>query len=395
VFLAAVAITTAAQAIHSAAAAKTASLERHGNGGPSPAARLPNSRIVGGTPTSIAQMPWQVALAVAPEYMSGDGYDRQFCGGSLIAPTLVVTAAHCTIDGGSFIGADEMTVISGRTQLSSSSGRESHLVDYYTFVDDGGHELYDPQTGAWDVALLELDEPALGTPIKLPGDDEVGLWSRGRAAYVSGWGAVREDGTFPDGLLSTELAVYADLACDRTYEREWDPRTSMCAGTQLGNHDSCQGDSGGPFVARSATGEYRLIGNVQGGFGCGRQFVPGVYGSLGEAPMRGAIRAAALDIAGYDVVGTGLRAPTTVTRQQAVENAWMYVEDDCYRWRKCRQYQAMRTCRRLGSGYRCKVKEFAKSRRGRFRCSQRVLVDAASGSITRRGIGKWKCRWGW
>ena len=57
-----------------------------------------SSRIVGGTETTIASWPWQTGIAIRPSILPGTGFERQFCGGSLVTPTFVITAAHCLFD---------------------------------------------------------------------------------------------------------------------------------------------------------------------------------------------------------------------------------------------------------------------------------------------------------
>ncbi|MGH2988234.1 MAG: trypsin-like serine protease, partial [Solirubrobacterales bacterium] len=52
-------------------------------------------RIVGGSATTIADYPWQTAIAFDETIKAGDGFQRQFCGGTLVAPQIMITAAHC------------------------------------------------------------------------------------------------------------------------------------------------------------------------------------------------------------------------------------------------------------------------------------------------------------
>jgi hypothetical protein len=352
-------------------------------------------RIIGGEPVSIGEVPWQVAVDIAPGWADGNAHRRQICGGSLVAPTLVVTAAHCVADRrGRFRSPAEMfSVVSGRTVLSSGSGRETGVSDYYYFVDGSDRPVYNPGTGAWDVVLLELSGAAEGTPIKLAGPGEADAWGVGRAALVSGWGSTRgSDGPYPDGLRAADVVVLPDAQCS-DYLGRLAP-TSLCAGTALGTEGTCFGDSGGPIVVQLADGQFRLIGDTSyGAAECGT-FVPSVYGRLAAEPMRSALQTAAIELTGTDIVGSGGVAPGSVTAAQARENAWIYVIDDCRRSRPCRATSAKR-CRRSGGGYKCKVVEYSKRRRSRFHCSRRVAVSASSDEVSRRGIGKWRCRRGW
>jgi Trypsin len=352
-------------------------------------------RIVGGTPTDISQLPWQVAVAYRPGVAPGDAFDRQICGGSLVTPTLVITAAHCVVHRRlGFLPPDQFSVLSGRTQLSSGEGRESLLTTYYLFVDAQGQPLYDPRNHAWDVVVLELAEDALGSPITIAGPDEGELSSPGRSGYVSGWGRISESGRYSDGLLSAEIVILSDRACSFSFGAGFDATTSLCAGTALGTRDSCYGDSGGPLVVPVAEGGFRLVGDTSFGRRCGSHH-PGGYGRLAAEPMRSALRNAALSVSGQDIVGSGGQAPTVLSPTQARENAWIYVEEDCFGWRACRQYRAS-PCVGLVEGYRCKVSEYARNRRdGRFRCTRNVFVSAASGVIERLGLGRWRCRNGW
>ena len=77
------------------------------------AASLAHTRIVGGEEAEAQAWPWQVAL-VLPR---GSGF-RQFCGGSLIHPRWVLTAAHCVDE----VSAEEIQVLAGTHDLEEGGG---------------------------------------------------------------------------------------------------------------------------------------------------------------------------------------------------------------------------------------------------------------------------------
>lgn len=354
-------------------------------------------RVVGGKPTSIAQVPWQAAVTLNPAVYSGNAVDRQFCGGSLVAPILVITAAHCLVNpnDGTLISADELAVVTGRTRLSSDEGEELPVADRFLFVDGQGNPLYDGRTSAWDIALLQLAQPSTSTPIKVVGLDERELWAEGRAASVSGWGATSFQGPGSDELLAAELSVLPDPHCVRSLPGVFRPETSFCVGVTGGERDSCQGDSGGPLVAPTLDGGARLIGDVQAGFECGRLGNPGFYGRFGADPLNGALRNGAMQIAGVDIVGSGALPPTTLTPNQATELAWVHSENKCVERPRCAQYDIGR-CRPLGAGFRCPISYFARTKRGRkYNCSRKLLWTADTGTIQRQKLGRWECFRGW
>jgi hypothetical protein len=300
------------------------------------AAERTEPRIVGGHVTTIEQWPWQVAVADPPGE-GGNGFDRQFCGGSLVAPTLVVTAAHCVYDYTAFpacVGgppdgfnfpASDFSVIAGRTTLSSSQGAEVPLSELYYFDRAPDGSVYaEPQSsgdgqglfncaGQWDVALLELSSgvaPPGGT-IKIAGADERDTWTPGRAAFTTGWGATSEGGPSSDTLRAVQISMIDDTTCGSpsVYGSGFDPVTMVCAGELSGGRDACQGDSGGPLTVPINGGGQRLVGDTSFGEGCARPNKPGVYGRIADDPMRSAIAQAALSIAGADVIGSGARPP--------------------------------------------------------------------------------------
>ena len=272
-------------------------------------------RIVGGNTTTIAEWPWQVAITADPEFFSGDGFDRQFCAGSLVAPTIVISAAHCFFDvldpGNDFDNPDLFAAISGRTQLSSSTGQEIEIANLYFFVDGRGKPLFNKNTLEWDAVFVQLASPSPSsnsTPIKIAGADEATFWAPGdENAWATGWGTISSGGAASDILREVNVDRIADSTCGSasSYGSDFDPETMLCAGELAGGQDTCQGDSGGPLMTPIGGGAFRLIGDTSWGFGCALPDLPGVYGRVAEDPMCSALRQGIQDVAAADVVGTG------------------------------------------------------------------------------------------
>ncbi|MEV1045847.1 serine protease [Streptomyces sp. NPDC049916] len=236
-----------------------------------------DSVIVGGQPARVAQSPWAVALSSRDRF--GDARAGQFCGGAAVAPTKILTAAHCLGDealGGPAESVKDLLVISGRERLSESGGREIPVRDIWV------NPAYDPDSNAGDLAVLTLARP-------LPKDSVIPAAREGDAAYragtpadVYGWGDTTGSGTYASVLRSARIQVLPDRDCARAYpggrEGTYEASAMLCAGEPAGGRDACQGDSGGPLVARG-----RLIGLVSWGSGCGRPGSPGVYTRVSAA----------------------------------------------------------------------------------------------------------------
>jgi hypothetical protein len=108
----------------------------------------PTGRIVGGTPTTISRFPWHTAIAFRSSVSSGNGFQRQFCGGTLLTPTYILTAAHCLHGSDGFTSPALYSAITGRTALSSNAGQEIDFETYFVPVDAVGNPLFDPSRGA-------------------------------------------------------------------------------------------------------------------------------------------------------------------------------------------------------------------------------------------------------
>jgi len=197
-----------------------------------------------------------------------------------VTPDWVLTAAHCAAT----IRAEGVEAVVGATRLSDGSG-VSRMID-----DIRVHPDYQPKTQKGpDVALLHLAEPIDdANPVALIGSSQRTLWEPSDPAIVIGWGATREGGSeTPDQLQQVQVEIQADdtMASPQVYGSAFVANYMVGAGTLQGGRDSCQGDSGGPLLVRDGK-EYRLVGVVSWGVGCGRKDRPGVYARLGEGTVR-------------------------------------------------------------------------------------------------------------
>jgi secreted trypsin-like serine protease len=223
--------------------------------------------IVGGVPVNnISELPWQVAL------VDGDDSKRdQFCGGSLIAPNWVLTAAHCIDNFIVLLDPKRVDVIAGT--IKYDAGGERMNVEKIIVHPQWG------QPGAqndFDAALLKLATPAkLGQPITLIPPS--GSLPEGPNVRVSGWGALSEGGSGSNQLMRVDVPVVSNTECNKP--ESYDGRITaqmFCAGLREGGKDSCQGDSGGPVMS-AISGSPQLVGVVSWGFGCARKLKYGVY----------------------------------------------------------------------------------------------------------------------
>jgi len=231
--------------------------------------------IVGGREADPGEWPWQVALIHA----GGDPYDDQYCGGTLISPLWVVTAAHCA-EGKT---ANQIQVLAGIHNLRTPDRGFLRLAVKQIILhpDYGQATQYDS-----DIALLELGAPATFrpmTPTQLPIDGVITVAAdigplTGVEATVTGWGNTSaSDIVYPDTLQEVEMPILSNADCSRNYPDKI-TGNMVCAGVPEGGLDSCQGDSGGPLVIfNDQTSRWELAGIVSWGYGCALPNFPGVY----------------------------------------------------------------------------------------------------------------------
>lgn len=217
--------------------------------------------IIGGEETTVEENPFVVALTTP------DGF--QFCGGTIVAPTKVLTAAHCT-EGSS---PADIRVVAGRTTLSAGGGTTAGVTDIWL------HPDWSSSATTNDASVLTLDTSLTEAPLALASASDTDLYAAGANSTVLGWG-VTESGSTSDTLRKVGVPVTADDACAESYGDDFDAASMVCAGLAEGGKDSCQGDSGGPLVGVAADGTRKLIGIVSWGQGCAEPKFYGVYGRV-------------------------------------------------------------------------------------------------------------------
>ncbi|CCH34267.1 serine protease [Actinosynnema sp. NPDC047251] len=209
-------------------------------------------RVVGGSRVSIGDHPWAVYLA--------DSSGNQFCGGTLVAPTKVLTAAHCT---GAFAPTIARVVVGREDKTDARQGEALPVVGVWR------HPAHQSAERGSDVAVVTLGRATSASPLGLA--DDPALYEAGTAAVALGWGRTSEQGATSRYLRGVTVPVVSDESCAASYSL-FRPEAMVCAGVPEGGLDTCQGDSGGPLVAGG-----RLIGVTSWGEGCARKGKPGVY----------------------------------------------------------------------------------------------------------------------
>ena len=217
--------------------------------------------VVGGTPTDIESTPWQVSL------QDGGGH---MCGGSIIDPSVILTASHCVAG----VPTADLAVRAGVSDHTDTQGQDrtvARVIDHPDGFDDSA-----------DVALLVLSEPLdLGPAVQtldLASADDV---AAAVEAVVSGWGATSEyDEAGTQILLSAQVPLLDDSTCAAALAaHEFGDDASLQAARELcaegTGEGSCYGDSGGPLSIVGEDGRPKLAGVVSWGLECG--YSPGVF----------------------------------------------------------------------------------------------------------------------
>jgi trypsin len=242
--------------------------------------------VVGGNDASPGEYPYVAHVTI----------DKLFqCTGTLVDPTHVVTAGHCSSISGVAVATpigQPGQAIDVRVNSIKAHDGEGQLAPVSRVIVHPNYVF--TNSPSYDVAVLELASPVSGVPtVKVAGRGEESLWAPGTMATVAGFGVTEEGGDQPDVLQEAQVPITTDAYAANAYPGDFENQTQIGAGFPEGGVDTCQGDSGGPLMVPATGGGFRLVGDTSYGDGCARPGKPGIYGRLGDTTLREWIRSVA------------------------------------------------------------------------------------------------------
>lgn len=225
-------------------------------------------KIIGGTTTTISTAPWMAQLWYYDDKGTTSEADDLgfFCGGSVVSPTKILTAAHC-VKG--YDWKANGAVITGTAQLPTSDSAGNTNLHGGTVTGawrQWNHPSYSSTTIDNDIAVITLARPVTAKPIRMTTSGDTTSYAANTKATLYGWG--RTTSTTQDiseTLKTATLPINSDTTCKATYGTDFVAGHMVCAGTKAtgtdaGTTTACNGDSGGPLIVNG-----RIVGVVSWG----------------------------------------------------------------------------------------------------------------------------------
>lgn len=218
---------------------------------PAAAAAAPGAgaSIVGGHPVTIQEFPSLVYIEAI------EGKHGFSCSGTVVAPRIVLTAAHCVedVEKGTITPAKAYALSTGVADPSKAEATNIfHIVATHVFPG------FDPGLLHGDAAILVLDRPTTAPPLALAGAGDAALYAGGAQAQLTGWGLTKGNAKEqPANLQATTMLVQSSNSCRQKVKRFYKPylpEAQVCLLAADRASGGCFGDSGGPAIGSRPDG---------------------------------------------------------------------------------------------------------------------------------------------
>jgi secreted trypsin-like serine protease len=238
--------------------------------------RVKKTNIVGGSIANAADYPSVVGIETVFWNFDANAWYVSTCTGSVLSPTRILTAAHCSVD--QPYGWTQ--VFAGRNDINNDTngfvaGVAAAWVDQ-AYNDEFQSDTVPPLD---DLAVLTLKQalPAAYVPVTLASQGAADV-AEGTSATIVGYGVTGATVSDSGVLHAAQVPVAADATCSSAAQwgSQFDPNRMLCAGST--GIDTCFGDSGGPIFTGDATARTQVGVTDWGSDDCTSKL--GVYEAL-------------------------------------------------------------------------------------------------------------------